>query len=134
MKKIVSLTLTAALALSCTSALMAGCGSKGSTDYEHTIVFYSSQGDALVQKTAVAIKNFEEKYPGWKVSHETPGGYDEVKEKVVSDLQANIQPDLAYCYPDHVASYLSTEQVIDMTPFINSKETQTATIDRKSVV
>lgn len=128
MKKIVSLTLTAALALSCTSALMAGCGSKGSTDYEHTIVFYSSQGDALVQKTAVAIKNFEEKYPGWKVSHETPGGYDEVKEKVVSDLQANIQPDLAYCYPDHVASYLSTEQVIDMTPFINSKETQTATI------
>ena len=126
MKKVVSLTLSAAMALSCASVLLAGCGRDGGiSDYEHTIVFYSSQGDALVQQTAVAIQNFEAKYPGWKVYHTQPGGYDEVKEKVVSDLQADQQPDLAYCYADHVAQYLSTEQVIDMKSLIESTETVT---------
>lgn len=129
MKKVVSLTLTAALTLSCASVLLAGCGESGGiSDYEHTIVFYSSQGDNLVQQTAVAIENFEKKYPGWKVEHQQPGGYDQVKEKVVSDLQANQQPDLAYCYADHVAQYLSSEQVIDMTPYINSTEKVTGVV------
>lgn len=121
-KKIISLTLTAALALSCTSALVAGCGGSEPDDPDHTIVFYSSQGDSLVQQTANAIERFEKKYPGWKVDHQQPGGYDEVKTKVTNDLQGNQQPDLAYCYADHVAAYLPTEQVIDMLPYINSTE------------
>lgn len=136
MKKVGSLLLTAALALSCTSVLLVGCG-EGKTDDgvitsiedpEHTIIFYSSQGDALVQKTANAIKSFQAKYPGWKVYHDQPGGYDEVKDKVMSDLQGNQQPDLAYCYADHVAQYLSSKQVIDMTSLINSTETVTGVV------
>lgn len=134
MKKIVALTLTAAVALSGTAALVAGCGGSGNSDYEHTIVFYSSQGDALVQQTAAAIKNFENKYPGWKVEHQTPGGYDEVRDKVKSDLEANIQPDVAYCYPDHVAMYLASEQVLDMKPFINSTETVVGAEDKSYTV
>lgn len=122
-KRLISLTLTAAMALSCTSALIAGCGSDGIEDYEHTIVFYSSQGDALVQQTANAIARFEAKYPGWKVSHQQPGGYDEVKTKITNDLQGKLQPDIAYCYADHVAAYLPTEQVIDLNAYINSTET-----------
>lgn len=135
-KRIVSLALTAVMALSCTSALLAGCGksggggggnggtpSAGSGEYEHKIVFYSSQGDKLVQQTANAIARFEAKYPGWKVEHIQPGGYDEVKDKITGDLQGRLQPDLAYCYPDHVASYLPSRTVLDMLPFINSTET-----------
>lgn len=127
MKKIVSLALATTIALPCVSLVLTGCGegTGGSTDYDHTIVFYSSQGDALVQKTKIAIENFEAKYPGWKVDHQQPGGYDEVKDKIGEDIQGDNQPDLAYCYADHVAQYLPTEQVIDMKPFIESTETVT---------
>lgn len=121
-KKIVSLAMAAAMTLSCAPAILAGCGSDDSTDYEHTIIFYSSQGQNLREVTKIAISKFKEKYPDWDVQHTAPGGYDELKTKIVNDLQGEYQPDLAYCYADHVAQYLSTETVLDMNQFINSKE------------
>ena len=51
--------------------LLVGCGQTpdgtqdgnktkaGNTDYDHTIVFYSTQGDNLQKQTEVAIKKFE---------------------------------------------------------------------------
>lgn len=92
-------------------------------DYDHTIVFYSTQGDALQAKTDIAIKAFEAKYPGWTVVHTQVGGYDDCKSKIVSDLQGGLQPDLAYCYSDHVAQYLQTSKVVDINQFIKSEET-----------
>ncbi|MDE7372679.1 MAG: extracellular solute-binding protein, partial [Clostridia bacterium] len=71
---------------------------------------------------ANAIERFEAKYPGWTVEHIQPGGYDDVKTKITNDLQGQLQPDLAYCYADHVAAYLPSEQVIDMLPYINSTD------------
>ncbi|MDE6442069.1 MAG: extracellular solute-binding protein [Clostridia bacterium] len=127
-KRIVSLTLAAAMTVACTPVILAGCGGGEAIDYEHTIVFYSSQGDNLQKKTKVAIDNFQAKYPGWKVEHTPQGGYDEVKEKISTDLQGEgggLQPDLAYCYPDHVAQYLQTEQVIDMNKYIYSTDVVT---------
>ena len=121
MKKILCILLVVAVAVTCCCVLLTACN-ETSTDYTHTIVFYSSQGDSLQQVTAVAIKNFEAKYPGWKVQHVQVGGYDDVKEKVISDFQGKQQPDLAYCYADHVAQYLQTSKVIDMNTLINSTE------------
>ena len=92
------------------------------TDYDHTIVFYSTQGDSLQSKTQIAIDAFEAKHPGWTVVHTQVGGYDDVKSKIVSDLQGGLQPDLAYCYSDHVAQYLQTSKVIDLSTLINSTE------------
>ena len=134
-KLLVSLTALVLVLAMCTFILVA-CGETnpdapgggGSTtpdngDYSKTIVFYSTQGDALQKITSNAIAAFEAKYPGWKIDHRQPGGYDEVKEKIISDFQGGVQPDLAYCYPDHVAQYLQTGKVVDMTKFINSTET-----------
>ena len=121
MKKILCILLVVAVAVTCCCVLLTACN-ETSVDYTHTIVFYSSQGDSLQQVTAVAIKNFEAKYPGWKVQHVQVGGYDDVKEKVISDFQGKQQPDLAYCYADHVAQYLQTSKVIDMNTLINSTE------------
>lgn len=107
-------------------SVFAGCdkgGTTTATDYEHTIVFYSSQGDKLKTLTENAIKSFEAKYPGWTVEHTTQGGYDDVKSKIVSDLQGGTQPDLAYCYPDHVAQYIQTGKVVDLNKYIDSTET-----------
>lgn len=92
-------------------------------DYSKTIIFYSTQGDNLQTITSNAIASFEAKYPGWKIDHRQPGGYDQVKDKIISDFQGGVQPDLAYCYPDHVAQYLQTGKVVDMTKFINSTDT-----------
>lgn len=133
-KLIVSLTALVLVLAMCTFILVAcgetnpsGNGDGGNTtdsgDYSKTIIFYSTQSDALQKITSNAIAAFEAKYPGWKIDHRQPGGYDEVKEKIISDFQGGVQPDLAYCYPDHVAQYLQTGKVIDMTKFINSTDT-----------
>ena len=93
-----------------------------SNPYSKTIIFYSTQGIVLQEITQKAIEAFEAKYPGWTVEHRTPGAFDDVKYTILSDFDIGTQPDLAYCYPDHVAQYLQTGKVVDMTKFINSKE------------
>ena len=103
--------------------MLVSCGEKDAiSDYEHTIVFYSTQGDALQKVTQTAIDAFEAKYPGWKVYHTQVGGYDDVKKKIISDLGAKLQPDLAYCYADHVAQYIETKKVVDMSTLISMGE------------
>lgn len=133
MKKILCVLLVVAIAIACCGILLTACN-ETSTDYSHTIVFYSSQGDSLQQATDVAIKNFEAKFPGWKVEHVAVGGYDDVKEKVISDFQGKQQPDLAYCYADHVAQYLQTSKVVDMSTLINSKDTVKGAEDKEYAI
>ena len=107
-----------------TGLLLVGCSKETETvtDYEHTIVFYSTQGDALQKVTDNAIKAFQDKYPGWRVYHTQVGGYDDVKKKIISDLGGKLQPDIAYCYADHVAQYVETKKVVDMSTLINTGE------------
>lgn len=126
MKKLLTAILVLTLVLSCSVAVFAGC--QPPTDYERTIVFYTSQGQSLEPITAVAIQNFEAKYPGWKVQHIRAGGYDDVKERVTQDLGAGLQPDLAYCYPDHVAAYIETGKVVNMSKYLLSTETVTGVV------
>lgn len=125
--------LVVAVAVTCCCVLLTACNDTA-TDYSHTIVFYSSQGDNLQQITQVAINRFQEKFPGWKVQHVQVGGYDDVKEKVISDFQGKQQPDLAYCYADHVAQYLQTSKVVDMNTLIKSTATVKGAEDKEYAV
>ena len=125
--------LVVAVAVTCCCVLLTACNDTA-TDYSHTIVFYSSQGDNLQQITQVAINRLQEKFPGWKVQHVQVGGYDDVKEKVISDFQGKQQPDLAYCYADHVAQYLQTSKVVDMSTLINSTATVKGAEDKEYAV
>ena len=86
------------------------------------IVFVSSQGDKLQEVTSMAIEVFQAKYPGWTVKHNPVGGWDDVPTNVTNNLQVGEQPDLAYCYPDHVARYLQSEKVVDLSKYIYSKD------------
>ena len=141
MKKFLKVSAVAALSVTSLFAL-ASCGGDGEKEKvlydpvvpvkpedanahasKKEIVFYTTQGKELQELTAQAIESFETKFPGWTVKHESIGGYDKVRDKVSSDLQAGTQPDLAYCYPDHVARYIPTKKVIDMTHFIESTDT-----------
>lgn len=123
MKKLIVSVIAVVMALGCCLAIFAGCGEK--SDPAHTIYFYSSQGDKLATTTELAIQAFEAKYPGWKVEHTQPGGYDEVLDKIRSDIQGGVQPDLAYCYSDHVAQYITSGKVVDMAEFFDSEESFT---------
>ena len=102
-----------------TSLSLASCGFDVA-DGEHTIYFYHTMGQSLQEPLKIAKAQFEEKYPGWKIEHSQIGGYDEVKSAIVGDLVAGTQPDLAYCYADHVAQYLESETVVNMSQFIDN--------------
>ncbi len=138
-RKLITSLLVVVFVLAGCLTVFAACDGNG--DVDHTIYFYSSQGDSLATITDAAVKQFEETYPGWTIEHTQPGGYDQVLEKVRSDLTAGTQPDLAYCYADHVAQYLSSGTVVDMNKYLLSEDSftytyngddgeQTKTIDR----
>lgn len=94
----------------------------GKEDKSKTIVFYHTMGDSLQSVLQTAVSKFEAKFPGWKVEHSQIGGYDDVKSAIVADLQGQTQPNLAYCYADHVAQYLTTKKVIDFSKYINNTD------------
>ena len=133
-----AMLLTAVLGVACFS--LTACNEKTQeeeetkqtvADPQHTIVFYNTMGTTLQTTLKLAIAQFEEKVPGWSVQSSQVGGYDEVKSKVIGDFSANSQPDLAYCYADHVASYLSTGKVLNIGEFINDESTLKANVLNK---
>ena len=119
LKLLKALCLTLTVGAVCLT-LTACNGNQTVRDSGHTIVFYNTMGDKLQKPLQSAIDAFQTKFPGWKVESVQPGGYDEVKSKVISDLSAGTQPDLAYCYADHVAQYIPSGKVVNMGAFINN--------------
>lgn len=115
--------LNAAYAAALLTISAASLSSCSKVDTAHTIVFYHTMGDSLQAVLKTAVADFQAKFPGWKVSHSQIGGYDNVKEAIIGDLQAKTQPSLAYCYADHVAQYIETGKVVDMQKYINSTDT-----------
>ena len=118
-----ALGLTSVLGMSCLAL-----GSCEQQDTNHTITFYTTMGEKLQAPLNESIAAFEAKFPGWEVEAIFPGGYDEVKSAIVGDLQANSQPDLAYCYADHVAQYLVTGKVVNISKFVDNQNPLVATV------
>jgi multiple sugar transport system substrate-binding protein len=86
-----------------------------------TITFYHTMGQALQNQLDAAIARFNEIYPNITVEHSQVGGYDDVRDQIKQDLVADSQPNIAYCYPDHVALYNLTGKVVPLDNFIESK-------------
>jgi len=121
MKKIVSLLLLLSMTLSC--LLLAGCGSSDTTkDGKVEVVFYHTMGADLRAVLQKYIALFNEQYPDITITESQVGGYDDVRDQVINDLQAGKQPALTYCYPDHVATYLRSKKVVDLNTYINDPE------------
>ena len=87
-------------------------GSKVEITFWHTM---GQDNKALLED---AIARFNEKYPNIKVTHMSYGDYDEVFNQVRTKLTAGKQPNIAYCYPDHVATYNRSESVITLDELI----------------
>jgi len=88
---------------------------------EVTITFYHSMGSQLQSILDKYIEKFNEIYPNIHVEHTKCGSYDDVYYTIMNDLKYGTQPNIAYCYPEHVASYLSSGKVIALDGMIDNK-------------
>ena len=86
-----------------------------------TISFWHTMGQDNKALLDEAIARFNEKYPNITVEHLSYGDYDKVFDQIRTKLTAGNQPNIAYCYPDHVATYNKSESVIVLDDLINNK-------------
>ena len=87
---------------------------------EVTITFYHSMGAKLQGVLDTYIPEFNKLYPNITIEHSSQGDYDGVRDQIKTALTAGNQPNIAYCYPDHVALYNVAKAVVPLNSFINS--------------
>ena len=133
MKKIVSVLLLICMLLGVFA--MAGCqvggGNKdllsnfvipegGYDGSEVTITFYHTMGSNLTDVLNIYIQEFNKLYPNIHIEHSQVGGYDDVRDQIKTELTVGNQPNIAYCYPDHVALYNIAKAVVTLDDLIAS--------------
>ena len=129
MKKLIALVLTVALAASLI-VVLAGCRNN-LADFEIpeggydgsavTIKFSHSMGAEYRTILDNHIKEFNKLYPNITVKHESLGGYDDVRDQIKNELTTDNYPNIAYCYPDHVALYNQFGKVVALDSLIDSE-------------
>ena len=85
-----------------------------------TIKFYHTMGANLSTVLENYIVEFNKLYPNITIQHEQVGNYDDVRDQIVQEISIDGQPNIAYCYPDHVALYNLAEAVITLDSLIDS--------------
>lgn len=129
MKKAKLLTLSGILF---TTLLMTSCSSSsGSKDYAPfsgdptqitaKVTFWHTMGQSNQETLNRMITEFNKIYPNITIEHAAQGDYDDIKEKVSAAIPAGTTPTMAYCYPDHVAEYMSAGAIELMDPYIEDK-------------
>ena len=132
-KKIVSILLLACMLLGIVA--MSGCQGGGGNSVlagnfvipeggydgsEVTITFYHTMGSNLSEVLNAYIVEFNELYPNIHIQAEQVGGYDDVRDQIKTELTVGNQPNIAYCYPDHVALYNIAKAVVTLDDLIAS--------------
>ena len=134
MKKIISLLLVVVMLMSV--AMLSGCDNKTTTGnfqvpeggYDGsavTITFSHTMGTNLTPVLDQYIAEFNKLYPNITVQYESVGGYDDVRDQISTQITVGNQPNIAYCYPDHVALYNLAQAVAQLDSLIESKVTVT---------
>ena len=129
MKKIIALILVIATLSLCAMSL-ASCGPDNVADFvvpengydgsEVTITFYHTMGADLRKVLEDAILDFNEIFPNITIVHEQTGSYDDVRDTIKTEIAVGAQPNIAYCYPDHVALYNLAKAVVPLDDLIAS--------------
>ena len=90
-----------------------------------TITFYHTMGQSLRDVLDRYIVEFNKLYPNITINHEQVGGYDDVRDQIKTEIAVGAQPNIAYCYPDHVALYNLAKATITLDSLIASDMTVT---------
>ena len=91
-----------------------------------TIKFAHTMGDNLQNVLDYHIGRFNERYPNITVEHSTYGGWRDIAGLINTEIIGDNQPNVAYCYPDHVAAYNMSRSVVILDDLINSTVEVTA--------
>ena len=133
MKKIVALCLLAVMLLGMLS--MTGCQKKPTNAQANfvvpetgfdvnqpvTITFTHTMGANLQSVLDYYIAEFNKLYPNITITHESAGGWGDINGRINTEINGGTQPNIAYCYPDHVAMYNLAKSVVTLDNLINSK-------------
>lgn len=88
-------------------------------DNEVTIKFYSTMGQSLQDVFNMYLDKFNEIYPNIHVESQFIGGYDDVRDQMNTEIASGKSDvNVAYCYPDHVATYNIAKKVIQLDNLI----------------
>ncbi|MGN1207069.1 MAG: extracellular solute-binding protein, partial [Eubacteriales bacterium] len=85
------------------------------------INFYHTMGSNLSTVLDSYIEEFNKLYPNIHIVHEQVGGYDDVRDQISTQINVGNQPNIAYCYPDHVALYNLAKAVVTLDNLIASE-------------
>ena len=130
-KKFGSIIMAGMLACTMTAGIaFAGCGNVAAPDIdipeggydgsEVTVKFYHTMGSNLSDVLDEYIVEFNKLYPNIHIQWEAVGGYDDVRNQISTEITVGNQPNMAYCYPDHVALYNTSGAVQTLDTLINS--------------
>ena len=89
---------------------------------EVTITFYHTMGSNLTTVLDQYIAEFNTIYPNIHIEYTSVGGYDDVRDQIKTEISATEGPNIAYCYPDHIALYNKARGVIALDELIDDKE------------
>lgn len=117
-----------ACSLAAGAAFTVGCGGV-SPDFEMPeggfdtskkveISFYHTMGQNLREVLQYYIGEFNKLYPNITVLEDQIGGYDDVRDQISNEIIAGNQPNIAYCYPDHVANFNRAGAVQTLNGFL----------------
>ena len=85
-----------------------------------TIKFYNTMGANLRAVLDAYIVEFNKLYPNITIEVTQVGNYDDVREQISTEISVGNQPNIAYCYPDHVAMYNIAKAVQTLDKYIDS--------------
>ena len=132
-KRIIAVALLAAMLLSMLCACGGGAGSNngGGADFnvpesgydgsEVTIKFAHTMGKKLTEVLDYHIGEFNKLYPNITIEHSSYGGWGDIAGLINTEIMGDNQPNIAYCYPDHVASYNTAWATVTLDELIASE-------------
>ena len=130
-KRILAIMMLAVMLVSMVA--MTGCSSTKNTDAgfvvpeagfdpnkEVSITFTHTMGAKLQDVLDTYIAEFNKIYPNIHIEHTSAGGWGDINGQINTEIAGGNAPNIAYCYPDHVAMYNIAKSVVTLDNLIAS--------------
>lgn len=131
LKRILATVLTLIMVLGMFA--ITGCGESGNAtnayvvpetgfnpDEQVEITFTHTMGAKLQGVLDTYIAEFNKIYPNITITHQSAGGWGDINGQINTEIAGGTQPNIAYCYPDHVAMYNIAKSVVVLDNLIDS--------------